>query len=585
MQNGIYRYLFLFLFFGIFCSNFVLADDWANLDFSSRIPINITNLNVTNVPNFVQIIDLGYEAEMQTDFRDVVFYEGNNSLGFTQGQYLDSIHSEFYVRIPVLNASSTHTIYAYFNNATITSQSSVEDTFYYYDNFDSYNSSRYTSGGKNAFGVENGYLKSSTGDGLVYDYYFSPTKNILFVMGNFYHNTTSSYSYQKVWGLGTDCVWGSSSCLGFATYEGIADQTFMRKWDSSYNSTAVNFLPNFKSDFLNYEILLYDGFIPSMISMINSSSRVNLQNYTMSSETFVYDNYFGLSIGSNIAQDKMLLDYYGIGNTTYPYPEYIVGTEEINIEPSNMTIVQSYPINDLLTNQTTLNFACNYTMIGGENLANVTLLITFENDTFYYSDTITGLSTKSYNATWDNINFTLDEDYDWFCYGGGAIGTTSQTNEYDLIIDTSLPILTDNSFNGTIQASLPYDYSLNYLSSDIHLSYCGYSTSDSPSEINISCNSPYDITFSSYGNKTVYFFAVDGVGNRADGNVDFVLEAIPFNPLDSNIIYNLFNSVGAGLGIFMNFVGYGLMILIPALVVVGIVLVLLKPIKRIFGTA
>jgi len=55
--------------------------------------------------------------------------------------------------------------------------------------------------------------------------------------------------------------------------------------------------------------------------------------------------------------------------------------------------------------------------------------------------------------------------------------------------------------------------------------------------------------------------------------------------LSDNAIYNMFNSAGAGLGLFLKYVGYGLMILIPALIVVGIVLVMLKPIKKIFGTA
>jgi outer membrane protein assembly factor BamB len=60
---------------------------------------------------------------------------------------------------------------------------------------------------------------------------------------------------------------------------------------------------------------------------------------------------------------------------------------------------------------------------------------------------------------------------------------------------------------------------------------------------------------------------------------------VPQRTIEGQAIYDVFNSSGAGLGLFLKYVGYGLMILIPALIVVGIVLVMLKPIKKIFGTA
>ena len=210
-----------------------------------------------------------------------------------------------------------------------------------------------------------------------------------------------------------------------------------------------------------------------------------------------------------------------------------------------------------------------------------------------------------YTGTYDNSIIALDEDNGsliWtFPTGSDCEGTPAEYNGiltwgcYDTFFYAlnssdgtqlwnfsagiginyeSSPVITQNGivFFATYQGSPDTLYALDLYNGNVLWSY--------------NTTTQMDYVTPTIVDNVIYFSDYNGIV-YAVGKLQVLEEevVVPQRTDEGQAIYDVFNSSGAGLGLFLKYVGYGLMILIPALIVVGIVLVLLKPIKKIFGTA
>ncbi|MEK7309664.1 MAG: DUF2341 domain-containing protein [Planctomycetota bacterium] len=141
--------------------------EWGNY----RIPITILN-GSTALTDYPVSINIPYNSNMRSDFADIRFFDTmNNELPYWIESKIDSISTRVWVKIPILPANTTTTIYMYYNNPLAVSNSSGDLTFEFFDDFSAgfdnnkWNRNRDAStGGGGAF-VLNGELNVYAGNG------------------------------------------------------------------------------------------------------------------------------------------------------------------------------------------------------------------------------------------------------------------------------------------------------------------------------------------------------------------------------------------------------------------------------------
>ena len=114
----------------------------------SMKPITITNAigngALTNFP--VKVSGVAFTAPMRADFGNVRFFDANlNLIPFWIESYTLSTTATFWVKMASLPTGNT-TIYMVFGNAALTTSSSGNNVFTFFDDFDYFNTSKWTRG-------------------------------------------------------------------------------------------------------------------------------------------------------------------------------------------------------------------------------------------------------------------------------------------------------------------------------------------------------------------------------------------------------------------------------------------------------
>ncbi|MFH1835644.1 MAG: DUF2341 domain-containing protein [Methanobacteriota archaeon] len=133
------RWIMLFLV--IFLSPSVSAQ-WWNSSWSYRIPMNVSNVGGENLTNYsinfhfdtASFISAG---RMKSDCSDVRMVDGPNQLSFWVESGCNSTGTSIWVKIPNLVSNSTSQIFLYYSNPNASSQSSIQDSFFWGTSFES----------------------------------------------------------------------------------------------------------------------------------------------------------------------------------------------------------------------------------------------------------------------------------------------------------------------------------------------------------------------------------------------------------------------------------------------------------------
>jgi hypothetical protein len=123
------------------------SNAWRDASWLKRKEITVTNNVASQLTNFQVQVDVTYDSDMQADFDDIRFTssDAETDIDFWLESKTDSDSATFYVEIPTIEASSTATIYMYYDNDGASSASDADATLLFYDDFDEDTSASYTS--------------------------------------------------------------------------------------------------------------------------------------------------------------------------------------------------------------------------------------------------------------------------------------------------------------------------------------------------------------------------------------------------------------------------------------------------------
>lgn len=111
----------------------------------SMRPITVTNPNGNTSNHPVKII-VPYSASMRADFGDIRFFDSNqNKLKYWIESYTLSTSAVVWIKMPSL-PSGNSTVYMTYGNVSLTSESEGDDVFEFFDDFNSFNASKWTQG-------------------------------------------------------------------------------------------------------------------------------------------------------------------------------------------------------------------------------------------------------------------------------------------------------------------------------------------------------------------------------------------------------------------------------------------------------
>jgi hypothetical protein len=110
-------------------------------------PITITNNVGTTYSNHPAKITVPYSSGMRADFGDVRFYDENlNLIPYWTETYSLSTDATVWLKVPSLMASGTTTVFMTYGNTTISTASDGEAVFDFFDDFNSFDATKWTQG-------------------------------------------------------------------------------------------------------------------------------------------------------------------------------------------------------------------------------------------------------------------------------------------------------------------------------------------------------------------------------------------------------------------------------------------------------
>jgi hypothetical protein len=190
-------------------------------------------------------------------------------------------------------------------------------------------------------------------------------------------------------------------------------------------------------------------------------------------------------------------------NDSFGNDAYDETTFTMDYDPPVITL--NSPINALNSSTGSIDFNCT----GSDNIDLV-------NVSFYLNDTLNETELAPINNTPIIFDKELEDgEYIWDCGGCDNAGLcANSTGTRTLTIDTTYPSVDNDNITDLIQTqSLPYNLIWTFDASDTNLDKCFYYTSDSATNISVTCNSAISTNWTTDGFKTITYCANDTAGN------------------------------------------------------------------------
>ncbi|MCS7092643.1 MAG: DUF2341 domain-containing protein [Patescibacteria group bacterium] len=134
---------------------------------------NTTNNNALTDYQVMVTIDtasLISQSKMKSNCDDIRFLDSNNSTNLNywietgNSNSCNSTNTRIWVKIPNINANSRKTIYMYYGDNSLAAGSSGEDTFIFFDEFNSFNATKWSStNGTNGYSISGGAITINSG--------------------------------------------------------------------------------------------------------------------------------------------------------------------------------------------------------------------------------------------------------------------------------------------------------------------------------------------------------------------------------------------------------------------------------------
>lgn len=519
-------------------NQYVYMDPWWDASWTKKRNITLENRMAVNLFNFTSNFTVQYSASMQTDYDDIRFVDSTETIEYPY--WIDTSNASearIYVRVADINITATAntTIWMYYGNPAATARSNKNNTFLFAEDFggNSLNVAKWNSsvGGSPAAAIQIGggqlSITRPVGAGNqingiimgryqpVYPYMVSYKLRVIqcdfsnsIWLGGGTSTDVLAYTYadmdNNVGGHEFGCFGASWSPTGAAENRvriigDIVDGPGTTgELARQYNISFIDFAPLNKSVVIN-----------GTYQATNANKNANF------SRPVVIVIGGGANAASNFS-----IDDYRIQTWANTPPRPYIGSE-INL--AGVTTTLSSPQTGLSTNNPNITFIVNSTSLGATGLSNVSLYVWNSTGAQVKSN----FSTLSGNGSSTTFTHTIsDGNYVWnaITYGNDTPTSEAWGVNRTFTIDSSFPIIAINTPQPGqffITPTFPYNVALSANSSDATLQACWYST-NGIANTTYTCNiSSQNVSFTSFGNKTIYASANDSFGLVATANVSF----------------------------------------------------------------
>lgn len=494
---------------------FYALDPWWNSTYNKKKQINITENSAKDMKQIQVYLNVSYDNDMNHDFSDLRFVDSSESveLSYYIENYTNGTNAYVWVKTN-LTASSVNSFFMYYDNSSVVlSQSNPDNTFHFWEDFDSY--SDYLSinaSNSNFFSIESFGIN-----------YIDPTNKA---------EGTKSLNITDNIGNGVYICRKSSG--------GVLSQGFYR-WYHRQNSIDAGKNPSVfvcNDDaggcgvygILNKKYWQQSTGFNWVSLQYNSSdvSRYVYQNGT-SNSFVVFDGAvdlgsicFSVSDGSGATFGQGYIDAYARGNWTFPEPTYLFGTEMTIGDSTSPLVTINTPLNQTY-GTTTITF--NVTATDETAMSNCT----YQLDNSNY--TMTNLS-----SYWSSVNTTMTQgghNTKFFC--NDSSNNVNSTQQVQFTVDTIFPlisIITPSNNTNSSNTGLDVDYT----ATDTNRQACWYSNDTMTINTTlVSCDNITTIVWNE-GNHIVTVWVNDTANNINLSSVSFFIDSI--NPSASNIVWS-----------------------------------------------
>ncbi|MCR6669309.1 MAG: DUF2341 domain-containing protein, partial [archaeon YNP-WB-040] len=314
-------------------SVFIVYEIFDSSDWKYRTPITINNTQNPNTLTDYQVLvtldtaSLISAGKMRSDCGDIRFtYLNLDGREIEIPYWIESgcntTSTKIWVKVPNIPASSSTTIYVYYGNSQATSLSNGTATFDFFDDFITYDSTKYLKSGsplypndKPTISVNNGILEVNS-TGCTYECYWYTNYNITnstFIFRVKYIVSTSAYYWTAIGGI--------------QPYGSGWSQDSMR---ATINTTSsVN---SYTTGIYKYTFALTnDTWTTFIFKAYANTNYVFIRNYNTeytTSSAAVLLAPFSVRVDNRVSYAKVFIDYLAIGKYTSPEPTASVGAEE-----------------------------------------------------------------------------------------------------------------------------------------------------------------------------------------------------------------------------------------------------------------
>jgi hypothetical protein len=309
-----------------------------------RKPITINNTQNSNTLSNYQVLvtldtaNLISNGKMMSDCRDIRFTDinGQTLLSYWIESGCNTANTRIWVKVPNIPASSTKTIYVYYGNSSVSSQSNGAATFDFFDDFlgTSLNTTRWYVTSGTSYTVSNSILKITTGAiGLQSALQFNLNSGYLVEARVQYNSNSESGYYSGALEI--------SSSRFIASGNANADATILYMVDSpAYSTTVATFIANGSaggynivfdapvfSMALNTWYILGDEATPSTAAVWKDYSRLN--SYSVSWAKNIGYLSLGAFEGGSFNIKDTSYDWVRVRKYIPPEPVISVGAEQV----------------------------------------------------------------------------------------------------------------------------------------------------------------------------------------------------------------------------------------------------------------
>ena len=459
-------------------------DEWAwwSGSWSYRKEVTVTG-GTTTLTNFTVLVNVSYESNMQSNFDDIRFVNGECSgaqdieNGFELDYKVNGANAFYWVRIPSLT-TGTNKVCMYYGNGLA---SDGADSTYAWDPsyLFVYHGGEYVNSITGARGMSSAGATNETGNvncfagtmcaNLVDNgdiIYFNESGQNEFATGQveawINKSGTNTYGVALSMPYDEDATWDSPYMVYGIMHH--ADTSKQMGGQMSPGATNVNgdagtgVIPNK----LGYWVVSYDG----TNERVYHNGNLNITQNPTGNGNLLYNGDPVLTIGSgnSLGQAEWwngYIDEVRVSNVvrssawldrTY-YDNALVGTtfgaeEEGEDRVANATI--SSPIDTYNTTDNTVDLSCNFTGNSYNNITDVQTLVYDSGDALDYDNTESALTLLSYNKTWTTTGLA-DDTYTWGChmFGDGGLNATAGNRTFTIntvpAINYEVPTLPDNA--------------------------------------------------------------------------------------------------------------------------------------------